>query len=91
MRALQAKIVGRIDEPPCCDKFFSFAFEGVEEVSEHDGIGFFKIIDGEFLLRFKEDISIEDILVPFHVVDVVHVLKVHCDALGAIGDLDTDG
>ena len=87
MGAFQAVVIGRIDEPSRLEQSFPFTFIGIKQAPEHHGVGFFKVVDRKFPFRRKENIAIENVLVPLDMIDIIDILEVHGDALDAVGDL----
>src|SRR5579884_209361 len=89
MRALDAVIVGREDQP-FRDQRPGFFFGALERLFKRFDACLFEIKPGKLNFPFVMNLSVFHRVVPSEVVDIIDLLKIHRHPLESIGDLDRD-
>ena len=90
MRTLEHRVVTRIEQVRVQEPL-RLAFEILEEAEMQLDVRLFEIVTRKVALGGQPHVAPREVRVPADVLDVIHALHVHRDALEAVGDLRTDG
>src|SRR5207253_11343971 len=86
MGAGERRLVRRDDET-LLERALRLGFPAVEKERGEVGVGDLEVIAGELLFFELPDLPVSDRLAPRDVVDRVHLVQKHGDALESVGDL----